>query len=230
MNEASAAYKECRERIGGIATNLGPDDLNLTVPACPEWTVADLIAHLVGIAEDFGAGNFEKAGSDAWTKAQIARHSKLAMPALIDEWEAISRQLDPTLDKVRPGAAAMLIGDAVTHEHDLRGALNLPGARDTDAIWIALERYVRRFGKRIKDAGLPSVVVRCEGREWQAGVLEPSVELEAERFELLRALTGRRTVQEIASLAWAGDPKPYIELVSSYPVARRSLKESRGRS
>jgi uncharacterized protein (TIGR03083 family) len=225
-NVASAAYKECRERIGGIAANLSPDDLNRTVPACPKWTVADLIAHLVGIAEDFGAGNFEKAGSDAWTKAQIARHSKPAMPALIDEWEAISGQLDQSLDEVRPGVAAMLIGDAVTHEHDLRGALNLPGARDTDAVWIALDRNVRRFGKRIKDAGLSSVVVRCEGREWQAGVLKPSVELEAARFELLRALTGRRTVQEIASLAWTGDPEPYIELVSSYPVARRSLKES----
>jgi uncharacterized protein (TIGR03083 family) len=225
MNEASTAYKGCRGRIEEIASNLAPDDLTRTVPACPEWTVTDLIAHLVGVAEDFAAGNLEKAGSGDWTKAQIARHSKQAMPALINEWDAISKQLDPSLDEISPGVAAMLIGDAVTHEHDLRGALNLPGARDTDAIWIALDRNVRRFGKRIKDAGLSSVVIRCESRQWQAGILEPSVELEADRFELLRALTGRRTVQEINSLAWTGNPKPYIELVSSYPVARHSLRE-----
>ena len=226
MNEASSAYRGCRERISEMAANLGPGDLTRTVSACPEWTVTDLVAHLVGVAEDFAAGNLDMAGSDAWTKAQIARRSKLAMPALIDDWDAVSKQLDPSLDEVRPGVAAMLIGDAVTHEHDLRGALNLPGARDSDAMLIALDRNVRRFGKKIKDAKLPSVVVLCEGREWQAGVLEPSVELVADRFELLRALTGRRTIQEIATLAWTGNSQPYIELVSGYPAARNSLKES----
>lgn len=120
----------------------------------------------------------------------------------------------------------MLISDAVTHEHDLRGAVNRPDARDSEAMWIALNRNIRRFGKRIKDTEQPSVVVQCEGRHWQAGVLEPSVELEADRFELLRALTGRRTIQEVASLAWTGDSKPYIELVPSYPPTRNSLKET----
>ena len=226
MNKASSAYGSCRERISEIAANLVPEDLTRKVPACPEWTITDLVAHLVGVAEDFAAGNFDNAGSDAWTKTQIARRSKLAMRALIDDWDAVSRQLDPSLDEVRPGVAAMLIGDAVTHEHDLRGALNLPGARDSDAMWIALDRNVRRFGKRIKDAELPSVAVCCEDRKWQAGVLEPAVELRGDRFELLRALTGRRTVQEITSLAWTGDVKPYIELVPNYPVTRNSLSES----
>lgn len=225
MNKASSVYGSCRERISEIAANLVPEDLTRKVPACPEWTITDLVAHLVGVAEDFAAGNFDNAGSDAWTKAQIARRSKFAMHALIDDWDAVSRQLDPSLDEVRPGVAAMLIGDAVTHEHDLRGALNLPGARDSDAMWIALDRNVRRFGKRIKDAELPSVAVCCEDRKWQAGILEPSVELRGGRFELLRALTGRRTVQEITSLAWTGDAEPYIELVPSYPVTRNSLSE-----
>ena len=53
-----------------------------------------------------------------------------------------------------------------------------------------------------------------------------AVELRGDRFELLRALTGRRTVQEITSLAWTGDVKPYIELVPNYPVTRNSLSES----
>ena len=226
MSEASSAYRGCRERIGELAANLSPDELTRTIPACPDWTVTDLVAHLAGVAEDFGAGNLDKAGSDAWTKAQIARRSKLEMPALIRDWDDISRQLDPSLDEIPAGVAAMLISDAVTHEHDLRGAVNRPDARDSDAMWIALNRNIRRFGKRSKDAELPSVVVRCEGRHWQAGVLEPSLELKADRFELLRALTGRRTIQEITSLAWTGDSKPYIELVSSYPVARNSLTES----
>jgi len=226
MDKASSAYGSCRERISEIAANLDPEDLTRKVPACPEWSITDLVAHLAGVAEDFAAGNLDKAGSDAWTRAQIARRSKLEMSSLLGDWDAISRQLDPRLDEIPAGVAAMLISDAVTHEHDLRGAVNLPGARDVDAVWVALDRNVRRFGKKIKDAELPSVVVCSEDRKWQAGVLEQSVELRGDRFELLRALTGRRTVQEITSLAWTGDAKPYIELVSSYPVTRNSLSES----
>ena len=59
MNKASIVYGSCRERISEIATNLDPEDLTRKVPACPEWTITDLVALLVGVAEDFADGNFD---------------------------------------------------------------------------------------------------------------------------------------------------------------------------
>jgi hypothetical protein len=91
---------------------------------------------------------------------------------------------------------------------------------------MGLDRYVRWFGKRIKDAGLPSVLVHSGDRDWQAGILEAGIELEGDPFQLLRALTGRRTLEEIASLRWTGDAGPYLELVSTYTPANRSLEEN----
>ncbi|MGH2749947.1 MAG: maleylpyruvate isomerase family mycothiol-dependent enzyme [Actinomycetota bacterium] len=226
MSRYSSAYRGCRERMTEIVTRLAPGELERRVPACPEWSVKDLLAHVIGVAADFAAGNLEKAGADEWTRAQIASRSDIEVPDLVHEWETISLQVEPVQDLISPGAAGMLIGDAVTHEHDLRGAVGRPGARDSDAVWIALDRYVRRFGKRIKDAGLPSVVVQAGDRRWQAGVLDPEVELDGAAFQLLRALTGRRTIGEITSLPWTGDPGPYTELFSSYPPARGSLLEN----
>jgi hypothetical protein len=177
------------------------------------------------VAEDFAADNLEQVGSQEWTEAQVERRSLLTSAEIVDQWESLSRDLEPALDRIRPGIAAMLISDAVTHEHDLRGAVDRPGARNSEALLIALERSVKRFGKRIKDARLPSVIVRCEDKTWQAGVLEPAVELQGDRFELVRALNGRRTTEEIASLSWAGDASPYIDLAPSHPPPRISLSE-----
>ena len=67
MAEASSAYRGGRERISEIASDTPDEALSRTVPACPDWTVRDLLAHMVGVAEDFAAGNFENAGSDEWT-------------------------------------------------------------------------------------------------------------------------------------------------------------------
>jgi uncharacterized protein (TIGR03083 family) len=225
VTRESLAYRGCRERIIEVATDLDRDQLSLAVPACPDWTVTQLLAHLVGVAEDFAADNLEDAGSQEWTEAQVARRSRLTPAEIVEKWESLSRDLEPSLDRIRPGIAAMLISDAVTHEHDLRGAVDRPGARDSDALLIALERSVKRFGKRIKDARLPSVIVRCEDETWQAGVLAPAVELQGDRFELVRALQGRRTTREIASLRWAGDARPYVELAPSHPPPRVSLSE-----
>lgn len=209
-----------------VASGLAPGELARSVPACPDWTVKELVAHVIGVGEDFASGNVERAGAPEWTKAQIRRRAELDLSSLLDEWAEVSQKVEPTLDEIPEGAAAMVIGDAVTHEHDLRGAVGRPGGRDSDAMGIALNRYVKRFGKRIKDAELPSVTVTCDGRTWRAGVLDPAAELTGEPFELLRALTGRRTIDEIAALGWTGDQEPYLGLVASYSVPAASLGES----
>jgi hypothetical protein len=47
----------------------------------------------------------------------------------------------------------------------------------------------------------------------------------AEPFELARLLAGRRTLDEIRALHWAGDAEPYLPLMSAYGIAREPLGE-----
>lgn len=52
-------YRESRQLTVGLAMGLSVEDLARTVPACPEWTVHQLIAHLAGVAADTTAGRLD---------------------------------------------------------------------------------------------------------------------------------------------------------------------------
>ena len=195
------------------------------VPACPQWTVKDVVAHLTGIASDMTKGNVAGAGQDEWTAAQIEARRNASVEEILEEWEAAAGQVEPALAYIHPAAAAGTVGDAITHEHDLRAALHKPGARDTEGVSIALDSYVRSFGRRIRQAGLPTLNVKTGSAVLRAGKEEPQGSVSGEPFELLRALTGRRTREEVSDLEWSVDPNPYIDIFSAYSFPEAPLRE-----
>ena len=64
-------YLDTVERVIELA--LGTDDLDRTVPTCPDWTAHDVLAHLAGLAEDWVDGRLDSYGSDEWAQAQVER-------------------------------------------------------------------------------------------------------------------------------------------------------------
>jgi uncharacterized protein (TIGR03083 family) len=221
----SSAYKDSRLRVEALARGLTPAELEQMVPACPEWTRKELVAHVAGIAADIVAGNVGDAGRADWTEAQIEAARDETIDDVLGRWATDSAQVEPFLDTIHPTAAALTVGDLVVHEQDLRGSLGNRDARDTPELTMALAAYVRRFGKRLKDAGLPTVLIRAGGEEFTAGLETPEVTIDDDAFEVFRALTGRRTKDEIRKLAWDGDPEPYVDLFSSYSHPDESLRE-----
>ena len=223
MGELAAAYAGVRQRVTELVTGLSSDGLARVVPATPAWSVKDLYAHLVGVAEDFVSGNLDQVATEPWTAAQVERRRSKTVEEIAADWADISAAADRLLDELPRGLGEAFIADAVTHEHDLRGALGRPGGRDSDAVWIALDRYVRFFGKKVKDAGLPAVRVRAGEREWLAGVGEPGPELEGDPYEIFRAIAARRRGDEIRSLRWRGDPSPYVPLFPVFSLPATSV-------
>jgi hypothetical protein len=67
----------------------------------------------------------------------------------------IVESMIPTFD---PLMRAMLVTDAVTHEHDLRGALGVPGDRDSDAIEYA---FRDRLNRTVQDGNRLELVVEA---------------------------------------------------------------------
>jgi uncharacterized protein (TIGR03083 family) len=225
MESYGAAYREARRQIGELARALPDEELARAVPATPEWSVKDLIAHVSGIAADIVTGNVGDAGSPEWTAAQIEAAREVSLEELLAGWEKSCAQVEPLLDTLHPTAAALTVGDLVVHEHDLRGAIGNRDARDTERLTLALAAYVRRFGKRVKDAGLRTIRVVAGDGEWNAGLDTPAIDLRDDPFELFRAITGRRTKDEIRKLGWTGDPEPYVDIVSAYGHPTESLGE-----
>lgn len=62
-------------------------------------------------------------------------------------------------------------------------------------------------------------------RQVARGQGEPQATVTASDFELLRALTGRRTDDEIRALEWDGDPETFLRHFSMYGHPPRSLGE-----
>lgn len=225
MASFAAAYADARTRIQELAGSLPPEDLGRQVPGCPEWSVKDLVAHLTGIAADAVAGNLGDIGGREWTAAQVSARRERPLPDIFAEWNEVASQIEATMDGLHPTIAGSFVGDIITHEHDLRDALENRDARDTDGVILAGAFYAREFGKRLKGAGLPTITLNAGDHEWTAGVEEPVGTVRAPLFEMLRGLTGRRTSDEVKGFDWSIDAAPYLEIFSMYPVTEASLDE-----
>lgn len=212
MSEHGDAYRGARARLTKLLHELTPDELDRTVPATPAWRVKDVYGHLVGLAADVMDRNTAGAGSDEWTGAQVAARRHATVDELAAEWDARGPELEALLDKIKPASAASMTGDIAAHEADVRGALGRTDARDTDVVHLAFEGYVQALGARVVAAALPALRVG----DLVAGEGEPAASVVGDRFELFRALTGRRTPEQIRAYAWTGDPSPYVEIFSNY--------------
>ncbi|MGW4206702.1 maleylpyruvate isomerase N-terminal domain-containing protein [Lentzea sp. NPDC004789] len=198
-------YRESRQRTVGLAMGLSPQDLARTVPACPEWTVHQLIAHLAGGASDFTTGRMEGAPSQEWTARHVAEREHLSVVELLEQWNADGDRID-ALEQI----PFQLAVDAITHEADLRGALGRE--RLPDAVWqpTLTWMFVRR---------LPEVTAKTDFGEFGDG----PVTLEVEGYELWRAFFGRRSRRQMESWRWS-DPSP-IEKIPFFPSRATDLVE-----
>lgn len=224
MTDLQAAYRGVRERLTAVVRDAGPEAAATVVPATPDWTVKDVVAHLVGILADVRDGNLSGQGTDDWTARQVNDRRDRDLSAVLDEWTELAGVLEPTIPDFPPAMVAPLITDAYTHEQDVRGALGTPGARDDVAGVVALDMYLARLGDRLSDRGLALRVV-TGGGDRVLGAGDPTATVRGEAFDLLRAATGRRSADQIRALDWDGDPAPFVEVFSTYPMRSSPLDE-----
>ena len=190
------------------------------VPACPDWTVRDVVAHLAGLCEDWVEGRLADYGSEAWTSAQIARFAGLSVPDILSRWsDAATRFAALDDDPVLGPPARWAFGDAVTHEADLRGALSA-GRVPEEAVQAALKGAISRWRQVLRDARTRTLLVRAvDAREWWLG--EPAdadtVVAETTAYEVFRALAGRRSARQVREWHWSEDPSAYIAAGLPYP-------------
>ena len=198
-----------------------PEQLALQVPACPDWTVKDLAAHAVGVAVDVAAGRVEGAGSDPWTAAQVEARREASLEDLLAEWQAVPVQ--EALAGVDAMQAAQVVFDLTTHEHDLRGALGLPGERDSQGVEVGWEWATTVLGQLRDGYGEGAIVLTTSHGSTTCGSAAPTSGVTADRFELFRAMTGRRSSEQVASWDWTGEPA--VERLCLLPARPTPLVE-----
>ena len=222
--EWSALYAAGRQSLSDLVLEHAAA-AGTSTPACPEWTVHDVVAHVTGIAADLVAQRLDGVGTDAWTSAQVDSRRDRTIEQIVDEWTSIAPQFESGLDLLGPGAGQPSVSDLTIHEHDARGALNAPGNRESDGIAVAFEYYAQSLGARVTEHGLPALRLIGDGDEQVAGDGEPTATVRATRFDLVRTLSGRRSSAQVRALDWTGDPTPYLDVISAYGARTDDLVE-----
>jgi hypothetical protein len=198
-----------RQRVRDLLAGRTGDDMATPVPAMPGLTVSDVLSGLVATGADALDGDMHAtyAASDGGRAPAAGADAEL-----LAAWDAQAGAV-AALVREDPRARRLLI-DLVTHEHDLRGALDCPGARADDAVAIAVELLGSEFAARLRAAGAPALRLTCE--QWGYETAPPPCHaiLVADRFELFRGFTGRRSAAEVRRWMWSSDPGPYLPYLS----------------
>lgn len=175
-----------------------PEAAEQIVPACPEWTARDLLAHVIEHCRS-GRG------------PQPARSvDELSIPELLDEWAQTGPQVEERMAAGGGSGNAIFIMDTFTHELDLRRLVEEPVPADHPAFPTALGVLLAGFSGSIQGRGLEALRIETDGAQWTVGWGSPAATLSANRFDLYRSLAGRRTHRQISELSWSAPAQRWL--------------------
>ncbi|MDT8911986.1 maleylpyruvate isomerase family mycothiol-dependent enzyme [Amycolatopsis sp. PS_44_ISF1] len=195
-----------RHRVAELTAGISGDEAGRPVPACPDWTVRELLAHMIGLNADVLAGDEPDDHNQEWTQAQVDRRADRTVAGLLAEWRELAGPMRQWMreNNTRP------LGDLLIHEQDLRGALGVSGGQEAAGLAALREDFAERFRAAVREQ--PPIRLDGDGWQWtsQGPAEAAAVVVEAGTFDLTRALMSRRSPGQLRSWTTRGDVGPYL--------------------
>jgi len=215
----SAGYEATRRRIAELVAGVDP---SIDVPACPGWSLHDVVAHLTGVAEAVATGSRPGDDRQAWLEDLRTARRDVSVPDLLGRWEAAGPGVGAVIDDDGHG----LFVDVVTHEHDLRAAVGAAGARGAPEVRAVVQLQLESLGSLLKEHRLGALVIDAGPVTWTSHFARSGCTLRADPWETSRLLASRRTPEEIRACVVAGDVTPYLTVLANRrPLPERTLGE-----
>jgi uncharacterized protein (TIGR03083 family) len=215
MGPNGTLYRDGRNRFIDVVRGADPAT---PVPTCPRWTVKDVLAHVAGIPADILAGRVDGVATDPWTAAQVDARRDLSIAEIADEWQQSGAQVDEMVDSFGPTGAQLLF-DLTTHELDVRAAVGAPPPDDLEVYDVALDFVLTNLVNGVVAERGPLRIIAGD-RTWTAGDDgDPRASLTTSKRELLRAIAGRRSREQIMAMDWTGDPTPFLDAFAAGPFS-----------
>lgn len=208
-------YAELRERVSTLVREHA-DRADVVAPATPEWRVRDVLSHMVGVCDDVLTGNLDGVTTEAWTAAHVDKRRDHSARISSTEWSETGPRIEEQMRAAPIREFGQMLFDAVTHEHDIRGALGTPGARDSSAVAVAFDWLVT---VRMADDARCTFVTEYGTTSSGSGP-EQLFTVHASRFEIVRGVPGRRSTKQLLAWEWEGVPRP--EYFGAPPVFHRA--------
>lgn len=242
MAGIGSLYDAARAELGAQVATLPAHTLAQRVPATPDWSIHDVIAHLASIATGLATGDYPSSwfagvGEPAaiselndWTHRHVAARRSASTAQVIDEWESGAARIRPWLiegherpPSVLPFAEYVLLTDLTAHRCDVQVALGVPINSDEPGIRVATKFYLSSLPAW--QPHLPALLIDVGEKIYSCGSGEPRATLTTDRFTLFRSLSGRRTERQIRDLDWSGDPEPFLQMFAPYGPREIDLYE-----
>ena len=214
--DTGALYERANQFIASVVA-AADETLRLQVPATPAWSVQDAFAHVVGLAADLNAQRFPAPadlGGTAWTAGQVERARCRTIGELIAEWDREAQTFEDGLRAFGYETGSHFVADLHAHYQDVRSAIGLPRDADDLTVRVALDHYLGFIDEMLSLArwGTLDVVAGGEARRLGAG-REHEASVRVEPFELLRAVSGRRSARQIRAFDWEGNADELLALL-----------------
>jgi uncharacterized protein (TIGR03083 family) len=227
-SDLAVAYGATRARITTLLAD-GQRHAGTIVPACPDWTVADLCAHLAGVCADLVARRNPSGDTQAWVDGQVADRQGRPVAELLDEWATASPSFERLIE-AKPAGFAGLLYDVVAHEHDLRHALRQPGMRDDPAVVMAMDVGVNILERDLATHGLGAVSLRTADKTWTAGAGEAELLIDMRNqphgtWTLLRLLGSRRSEAQLLAAPWVGPARTFLPALAHMALPPTDVDE-----
>jgi uncharacterized protein (TIGR03083 family) len=215
--DLSLLYQDTQARLAALIDGLDAAALATPVPACPGWSVKDVVAHELAITEDALAGRLTGSPDEEQTAAQVARFRGVDIGDMLATWAQTAPQFGDVVGAFEIWPAVI---DIASHEQDVRAALGRPGARDSEVVRVCAGAVLSTLA--------PPVPMRVSvaDAEFRVGPGEGAeLGLATTRFEALRWRMGRRSRAQMAALDWSGDPAPVLDHLAIFGPAVSDIIE-----
>jgi uncharacterized protein (TIGR03083 family) len=224
MTDYAQIYGALRGRVTQLVRESDEEQLERLAPAAPDWRVRDLVAHLSGITADINAGNLDGVATDAWTARQVDTRRDWTIDELLDEWETEASKVEAIMSSLPEVAVGQMTMDATTHEHDIRGGLERPGGRDSDSMAVGFVWAAQMLAGPVDDSDT-TLRLATEAGTQTVGSGARAIEVRAARFDLARAMTGRRSVDQMLAFEWKGKAAPELLVLGIFTPRPTPLVE-----
>jgi hypothetical protein len=236
LPDIAAAFRDIRHSLTEQLVDLDHDAWDTPIPVRREWTVKDTLAMLAGFAEALIEGHWNEDYSDAWADKDLRHRLQDRFQGMIDlrrdrtgqevlrEWTGLAPRMERMMDGqepfppgIHPFAAWTYLWAVVQNAHNIWTALGVASKdRDSEATALCLESAIYWLDMRLQAKAIPALRIRTGQDEWVIGDGIPQATVTAPRFELFRALSGRRSLDQILAFSWDGDPTPYMTVFSPF--------------
>jgi uncharacterized protein (TIGR03083 family) len=223
--DCAAMYESSRQEFLALMRSLNESQLATTVPATPLWSVRDILSHLVGINADLNRLNFGIRGDAEWTAAQVEPRRALPLEEVAAEWDHESVTFEEGLRVLGYAIGSHYIGDYLQHLADVLHALGRVAPTDEPRLSVALDFYLLSCDEELAERGVGSLDVSVGNESWTLGAGDTIAAVSGPRYELFRALGGRRSLDQIRALDWQGDVEQVLPMISRYPLPERPIVE-----